>query len=43
VFVIDDTGTETQGKVAGVGPSALRLTERAEREWSETSIWRYTP
>ena len=43
VFLIDDTGTEVRGKVAGVGPSALRLTVNGtEREWSAPSIWRVT-
>lgn len=43
VFVIDETGTETRGRVADVGSSALRLTLNGDvREWSAASIWRVT-
>ena len=39
LFVTDDTGTETRGRVVAVGPSALRLmVNGVEREWSAASI-----
>jgi hypothetical protein len=41
VFVIDDTGTEIRGKVAGIGPSALRLiVDGYEREWGAATVER---
>ena len=43
VFVIDETGTETRGRVAGISSSALRLAVNgSEREWSAATIWRVT-
>ena len=41
LFVTDDTGTETRGRVVAVEPSALRLmVNGVEREWSAASIQR---
>ena len=43
VFVIDETGTETRGRVAGTSSSTLRLAVNgSEREWSAATIWRVT-
>lgn len=43
VFVIDETGIETRGRVAGINSSALRLAVNgSEREWSAATIWRVT-
>jgi hypothetical protein len=41
VFVTDDTGTVTRGRLAAVGPSTLRLVaDGTEREWSAATIRR---
>ena len=41
VFVVDDTGTETRGKVARIGPSALRLiVDGYERDWGAAAVER---
>jgi hypothetical protein len=41
VFVVDDTGTETRGKVARIGPSALRLiVDGYERDWAAAAVER---
>lgn len=41
VFVVDDTGTETRGKVASIGPSALRLVvDGYERDWGAAAVER---
>lgn len=41
VFVVDDTGTETRGKVANIGPSALRLVVNGyERDWGAAAVER---
>lgn len=43
VFVTDDTGMETRGRVVGVGPFALRLTvDGVERQWLAARVWRVT-
>ena len=41
VFVVDDTGTETRGKVARIEPSALRLiVDGYERDWGAAAVER---
>jgi hypothetical protein len=41
VFVVDDTGTETRGKVASIEPSALRLiVDGYERDWGAAAVER---
>lgn len=40
VFVTDEGGAESRGRVIDVGPSALRITLQngTEREWSEAAV-----
>jgi hypothetical protein len=41
IFITDDTNTVTRGKVAGVGPSALRIdVNGSEHEWPAAKVWR---